>query len=182
MFEEDKRFIGEEDAMAYYMKASTKAFADFTKKIDQRDIFISPRAGSFLYGIPEHLTRTIDENIVSGRYSRLKGHFKKDIIRNVSEAVVYNFYAEQLDNTGRISVQVMYDDKGYPIGDAANISKQVVDELKVFDNAYGEEGHVDVDMSKIEFCEGSKQAFVATQDSVKRPESAAARVTITPVQ
>ena len=58
-------------------------------------------------------------------------------------------YAEKLSECGRLSVQVMYDDKGRPIGDAANISKQIVTEMKAFDSAYGEDGQVEVDMTRI---------------------------------
>lgn len=168
MFDNDKRFIGEEDAMQYYMGESTKAFARFSKALDNSDVTINMRAGTFLYGMPEHLTDSICDNSISGPNSRLKGHFKRDVVRNISQAVVFDFYADQIESYGKILFQVAYDAKGNPIGDAANIAKSIVNEMQSFDNAYGQDGEVEVNSSKIEFSAMPKEAVVATAQTVKR--------------
>lgn len=168
MFDYDKRFIDETDAMQFYMQESTKAFARFNKAMEAKDVTITLRSGNILYGMPECVTESICNNSQSGRNSKLKGHFKRDIVRNISQAVIFDLYAEQLETTGKISIQVAFDAKGKPLGDAENITTSIVDEMQTFDNAFGEDGQVEVDSTKIEFCPNGKESFVATEQSVKR--------------
>ncbi len=182
MFDNDKRFIGEEDAMQYYMGESTKAFARFNRAMENRDVTITLRSGNILYGMPECITDSICNHSYSGSNSKLKGHFKRDIVRNISQAVVYDLYADQLERAGRISIQVAFDAKGKPLGDAANIATSIVSEMQSFDNAFGEDGQVEVDSTKIEFSPNGKESFVATEQSVKRMDYMSKPVHQTPVQ
>lgn len=186
MFDKDKRFISQEDAMEYYMAVSTGAYAEYSKQVRRisaaqgRDA-VSLNVSNLIVDMPIALTDSICAHSTSGKYSQLKGHHKRDVVRNMAEAAVYGLCAEQLKATGTISLQIAYDNKGYPIGDAANITSTVVEEMKAYDNAYGQDGEVEVDTQKVQLTEMGKESLYVTSTSVKRMPNMS-KTNQTPVQ
>ncbi len=172
-FDDEKRFISEEDARAYYMGESAKAYHRYSSAIDEKLAVMSVRTNTFLFAMPEHVTNSICENSTVGPNSRLRGHFKRDIVRNISEAVILDFLGNQIAETGRVSCQISYDEQGNPLGDAAYLTSAIVEEMQNFDNAYGQDGEVQVNTRKIEFAAMSKDSVVITNDKVTKMDCAA---------
>lgn len=156
-------FIDEADALRYCMEKSVYSFRDYERLIAKMPTNLA--YNNFLNAIPDAITRSIVENIEISKTSKLYSedrHFLRDLTRNIAETEVLKKAAECIENG--IPMQLAFDKKGTPMGDAAEIANGVLDGIKSVQEGFGEQADVEIDDRKILFNEVGNRNVAISPD------------------
>lgn len=165
VFDNDVRFIGFEDAMEYCMKLSTKEFAKYSKLAERMDTPTAISYNNVFFNMPEHLASSICDNMRVDQGSCLADyHQRRDIVRNIAQAVIYNRGIDCLQGS---PMQITYDKEGKPLGDAADLTNQVIDGMEMICAGFGEHDSFEIDETKVEFSPMTKEKIVVSKDGAK---------------
>lgn len=165
----EENFITEEDAFHYCMKHSVLAFKGYEKVLEKRPVKLS--YNNYMDDMPKVLADSIANNMKVDKYSKLKGHFARDIVRNIADTVVLDHATEVIGN--QMPMQISFDKKGNPIGDAAIIFNEIVEGLECVQRGFGEEPSVKVDSKQVAFNECGNRSVALSPEigvvAINRP-------------
>lgn len=157
----EKSFISEADAFKFCMGESVNAFKSYEEVLNR--IYTKPSYMNFINAMPSAIANSIADNAVVSKYSVLNGHFMRDIARNIAETEVMTMAAERAEYG--MPMQIVFDKKGDPIGDAAIIANGVLSGLECVQRSLGEMACIDIDPNKIRFSEMSKISVSVSPES-----------------
>lgn len=159
----EENFITEKDAFKYCMAESVYAFKDYEavmKRISAKPSFVN-----YINAMPAAIANSIAERAITPKHSILKGHFLRDIARNIAESEVLRKATECVEND--VPMQIAFDKKGNPIGDSAEIVRGVITGLECVQRSFGELSCVEVEPSKIELHEmGNRSVTISPENGV----------------
>lgn len=159
----EENFITEKDAFKYCMAESVYAFRDYEAVM--KTISANPTFVNYLNAMPAAIANSIAERAITPKDSKLKGHFMRDIARNISEAVVLRRATECLESG--VPMQIAFDQKGNPIGDSAVIVKGVITGLECVQRSFGELSCVEVEPSKVRLSDmGNRSVTISPEIGV----------------
>ncbi len=158
----DERFITEEHAFEVCMKKSVEAYDAYRDIIGDRNVNI--RYNNYLYDMPKNIANSIVENMSVRGSSVLKGHYVRDIVRNIADAVVFQKATECVE--ADVPMVISFDEQGTPTADAAVIFSEVMEGVKDVSEGFGETAEFTVDSKKVVYNEVGKQNVVLSPSGV----------------